>query len=82
MAKVGGTTSKFYKETRGLKASGGQTVKAGSILTRQGDRWKSGLNVVGNSHLTAKCDGEVYFTCKKNTYNKRVTYINIREIAN
>jgi ribosomal protein L27 len=78
MAKVGGKTTKFYTETRGLKASGGQVVKAGSLLTREGHRWKSGVNVVGDIHLTAKCDGEVYFTRKKNTYNKVVTYINVR----
>jgi ribosomal protein L27 len=78
MARVGRTTSKFYAETRGLKASGGQEVKAGSILTRQGHRWKPGINVNGSMHLTAKCDGEVYFTRKKGQYNKIVTYINVR----
>ena len=78
MSKVGGTTTKFYTETRGLKVSGGQAVKAGSVLTRQGDRWRPGVNVVGEMHLTARCDGEVYFTRKKNRYNKVVTYINVR----
>ena len=62
MAKVGGKTTKFYTETRGLKVSGGQTVKAGSMLTRQGDRWRPGVNVIGDIHLTAKCNGEIYFT--------------------
>lgn len=81
MAKVGGTTTKFYKETRGLKVSGGQTVKAGSILTRQGDKWKPGINVIGAAHLTARCDGEIYFTRKKNSSGKIVTCVNIRSKA-
>ena len=78
MTKIGGTTSRFYKETRGMKVSGGQQVKSGTILTRQGHRWQPGLNVVGRTSLTAGCDGEVYFTRKKNTYRKVTTYINIR----
>lgn len=81
MSRIGGITHKFYKETRGLKASGGQRVKAGTILTRQGHRWKPGLNVSGTMHLTATCDGEVYFTRKKSTYNRVMTLINIRPEA-
>ena len=77
--KVGGTTSKYYVETRGLKVSGGQSVKAGTVLTRQGHQWKPGVNVIGDIHLTAKCAGEIYFTKKKNRYNKMVTCINVRE---
>ncbi len=80
MTKVGGTTSKFYKETRGLKVSGGQVVKAGSVLTRQGHKWNPGINVTGQMHLTAVCEGEVYFTRKKNRYNKIVTCINVRPV--
>lgn len=76
--RVGGTTSKFYRETRGLKVSGGQTVKAGTVLTRQGDHWKPGLHVNGMTHLTASCAGEVYFTRKRNAYKKVTTYINVR----
>lgn len=76
--RVGGLTSKYYKETRGVKVSGGQTVKSGTVLTRQGNKWKPGLNVIGQMHLTAGCDGEVYFTKKKNRYNSRVTVINVR----
>ena len=49
--RVGGTAAKFYRETRGLKVSGGQAVKIGTVLTRQGDHWKPGLNVNGMSHL-------------------------------
>ena len=79
MTKVGGLTSKWYKETRGVKVSGGQTVTAGTLLTRQGDKWKPGINVIGDTHLTAKVSGEVYFTKKKNKYKKIVTVINVRE---
>jgi len=78
MVRVGGLTKKYYKETRGVKVSGGQQVKCGTILTRKGDRWKAGQNVTGRMHLTAGCDGEVYFTKKKGNYRKAVTYINIR----
>lgn len=81
MSRIGGLTHKFYVETKGLKTSGGQRVKAGTILTREGHRWKPGLNVSGTMHLTAKCDGEVYFTRKKSTYNKVMTLINIRPLA-
>ena len=78
MTKVGGLTNKFYRETKGLKVSGGKKVKAGTVLTREGHQWKPGLNVCGSMHLTAKCDGEVYFTKKRNRYKKEVTYINIK----
>ena len=80
MVRVGGLTKKFYKETRGVKVSGGQAVKCGTMLTRDGDRWKPGINVTGRMHLTAACDGEVYFTKKKGNYRRVVTYINIRPI--
>ena len=76
--RVGGISSKFYCETAGVKVSGGQKVKAGTVLTRQGDRWKAGLNVIGRSSLTASADGEIYFTRKKNSYNKIVTLINVK----
>lgn len=78
MVRVGGLTKKYYKETKGVKVSGGQKVKCGTMLTRDGDRWKPGLNVTGRMHLTAACDGEVYFTKKKGNYRRVVTYINIR----
>ena len=76
--RVGGITSKYYVETRGIKVSGGQKVKSGTVLTRQGDRWKPGLNVIGRASLTAACDGEVYFTRKKNGYKAVITLINIK----
>ena len=80
MTKVGGLTSKFYRETRGLKVSGGQTVKSGSVLTRKGDKWKPGDNVNGRMHLTAACAGEVFFTKKRGKDNKSVTYIHIKPV--
>ena len=78
MTKVGGTTKKFYKETRGVKVSGGQAVKSGTVLTREGDKWKPGINVIGRTNLTAGCDGAVYFTKKRGNYKKAVTFINIK----
>jgi ribosomal protein L27 len=76
--RVGGISSKFYRETAGIKVSGGQKVKSGTILTRQGNQWKRGLNVIGRSSLTAARDGEVYFTRRKNGSNKVITLINIK----
>lgn len=78
MAKKGGKTSQFYTETRGLKSSGGSTVKAGAMLTRQGSKWKPGLNVIGENHLTSAVDGEVYFTRKKSSYRQIQTVINVK----
>lgn len=79
--RVGGITSKYYWETRGVKVTGGQKVKAGTILTREGNQWKPGLNVIGRSSLTAAVDGEVYFTRKKNSYKRVITLINIKPVA-
>ncbi len=81
MTKVGKTTSRFYRETRGMKVSGGQKVKAGTMLTRQGDRWKPGINVIGRTHLTAGCDGEVYFTRRTGSYKNPITLINIKAVV-
>jgi ribosomal protein L27 len=78
MARKGGISSKFYRETRGMKVSGGQAVKAGTVLTREGDHWKPGLFVTGLTSLTAAVEGEVYFTRKRNRFKKVKTYINIR----
>ena len=80
MVRVGGLTTKYYKETRGIKVAGGQKVKCGTMLTREGDKWKPGINVTGRTHLTAGCDGEVYFTKKRGNGKTAVTYINIRSI--
>jgi len=82
MVRVGGLTKKYYKETRGIKVSGGQVVKAGTILTRQGHRWQPGVNIIGKTHLTAACDGEVYFTKKKGSYKREITIVNIRPKIN
>ncbi len=76
--RVGGMTSKFYRLTHGMKVSGGQWVKAGTLLTRDGDHWKPGKNVIGQMHLNAACDGEVYFTKRRGSSNKTVTYVHIR----
>ena len=76
--KVGGLSHKFYRETLGIKVSGGQTVKSGAMLTREGDRWKPGLNVLGRMHLSARCDGVIYFTRKRTSGRKVVTYVNVR----
>ena len=78
MTKVGGTTKQYYKETHGIKVSGGQAVRAGTVLTREGDKWKPGENVIGRTLLTAACDGQVYFTKKRGNYRKTITIINIK----
>ena len=80
MTKLGHTTKKFYRETQGIKVAGGQNVRAGTILTRRGDRWRPGINVIGRSHLTAACDGQVYFTRKKGSYKKVLTFVNIKPL--
>lgn len=81
MTKVGGLTSKYYKETKGLKVAGGQKVKSGTVLTREGHKWQPGINVNGKKmHLTAGCDGEIYFTKKKNAARKIVTVVNVKSV--
>ena len=80
MARKGGLTHKFYRETAGIKVSGGQLVTTGTMLTRQGDRWKPGINVLGRMHLTAACDGQVYFTKKRGNYRRTVTLIHVRPV--
>ncbi|MBF0478295.1 MAG: 50S ribosomal protein L27 [Candidatus Omnitrophica bacterium] len=78
MSRRGGLSAVFYRETRGVKVSGGQQVKSGTILTREGHKWQKGLNVNGSSSLVAGIDGEVYFTRKKNSYNKIITVVNVK----
>ncbi len=80
MARKGGISSKFYRETAGIKVSGGQIIKAGALLTRQGDKWKPGLNVVGRMSLTAVSAGEVYFTHKRNSHGLPMTVVNVRPV--
>ncbi|NLE65314.1 MAG: 50S ribosomal protein L27 [Elusimicrobia bacterium] len=81
--RVGGKSHKMYAETCGVKVAGGQKVRAGTVLTRQGDKWRPGINVMGKMHLTAACDDEVYFTRKRNNKNSgRIdTLVNIRPVA-
>ncbi|MFH1202519.1 MAG: 50S ribosomal protein L27 [Candidatus Omnitrophota bacterium] len=83
MAQRGGLSHIHYKETRGLKIANNQFVKKGTILTREGGKWKPGLNVGGRSSLFALCDGKVYFTKKKGLYytKKLSSFINIKETA-
>ncbi len=77
--RVGGKSHIMYAETCGVKVSGGQSVKSGTILTRQGDKWKPGVNVNGRMHITAACAGTVYFTKKRIRKTGKVdTFINIR----
>ena len=80
MIGVGGISHEHYRETKGLKVTGGQIVKKGTILTREGNKWKAGLNVSGKGSLLAICDGTVYFTQKRGTYktNRKYTLINIK----
>ena len=78
MAGKGGLAHKFYCETRGLKITAGQKVKSGTILTRQGDKWKAGLNVGGRTTLFALKDGEIYFSKIMGKRNKEITKINIK----
>ena len=78
--RVGGLSHKFYRETAGIKVSGGQKVREGAVLTREGDQWKPGLNVRGRMHLSAACAGEVYFTKKRNPKNGKIdTIVNVRQ---
>ena len=82
MARKGGWSHINYKETKGLKVASGQTVKTGTILTRQADKWKAGLNVGGNAALYALVAGRVYFTHRRATYRtkKTATVINIEKL--
>jgi ribosomal protein L27 len=82
MSKKGGLSHKIYVDTRGVKVSDGQKVKCGTVLTRQGDRWKPGINVQGLMHLTAACNGEVFFTKKRIRKTGKVdTFVNIRPVV-
>ena len=81
MARRGGLSSKFYRETRGIKVAGGQVVKSGTVITREGDKWKPGLNVTGRTLLTAACDGQVYFTKKRGNYRRAITVVNVKPVV-
>ena len=69
--KKGGGSTRNGRDSQpkmlGVKAFGGQTVSAGSIIVRQrGTRFHAGANVgVGKDHtLFALVDGQVSFTTK------------------
>ena len=79
--RVGGLSHKIYAETAGIKVSGGQKVKEGTVLTREGDVWRPGVNVRGRMHLSAACAGEVYFVKKRTKQGNRVTYVNVRPVG-
>ena len=72
--------SKHYLDTKGLKVAAGQFVRTSTILTRQGNKWKAGINVGDSGTLFALCEGSVYFTSKKGGQNRRQTYINISTV--
>ncbi|MFH0753029.1 MAG: 50S ribosomal protein L27 [Candidatus Omnitrophota bacterium] len=78
--RVGGLSHKIYAETLGIKVTGGQKVKEGTVLTREGDQWKPGINVRGRMHLSAACAGVIYFTQKRTRDGKRSTYVNVRPL--
>jgi ribosomal protein L27 len=65
------------KKDRGLKASGGQLVKAGQIIVRHADSYKAGKNVSGCGTLFAKANGKISFTRKKVGKTAVKTYINV-----
>ena len=81
MSRRGGISSIYYKETHGIKVTGGQNVTAGTVLTREGDKWHPGQNVIGRTHLTAAVDGHIYFTYKRGSYKKAITLINVKPNA-
>lgn len=82
MARRGGLSHINYKETRGIKVTEGQLVKKGATLTREGDKWKTGINTAGKSTVYALCDGTVYFKKRKGTYHKKKTFttVNVKKI--
>ncbi|MHA7881096.1 MAG: 50S ribosomal protein L27 [Saccharospirillum sp.] len=79
--KAGGSTRNgrdSQSKRLGVKAFGGQTVSAGSIIIRQrGTRFHAGLNVgVGKDHtLFAKADGKVEFVVKGEKNRKFVNIV-------
>jgi ribosomal protein L27 len=68
------------KKDKMLKASEGQLVKAGAILSRGVDTYKAGKNVVGLGTMYAFCPGKVHFSKKKTPHGKFRTFINILPI--
>lgn len=79
--KAGGSTRNgrdSESKRLGVKAFGGQTVTAGSIIVRQrGTRFHAGTNVgIGKDHtLFAKADGKVEFSVKGENNRKFVNIV-------
>lgn len=79
--KAGGSTRNgrdSHSKRLGVKAYGGETVTAGSIIVRQrGTKVRAGLNVgVGKDHtLFAKTDGVVTFETKGPEQRKIVSVV-------
>ncbi|WP_028669390.1 50S ribosomal protein L27 [Saccharospirillum impatiens] len=79
--KAGGSTRNgrdSQSKRLGVKAFGGQTVTAGSIIIRQrGTRFHAGANVgIGKDHtLFAKADGKVEFVTKGEHSRKFVNIV-------
>jgi len=79
--KAGGSTRNgrdSESKRLGVKAFGGQTVTAGSIIVRQrGTRFHAGSNVgIGKDHtLFAKSDGKVEFVVKGENNRKFVNIV-------
>ncbi|MCJ8313319.1 MAG: 50S ribosomal protein L27 [Saccharospirillaceae bacterium] len=79
--KAGGSTNNgrdSESKRLGVKAFGGQTVSAGSIIIRQrGTRFHAGKNVgIGTDHtLFAKADGKVLFAVRGNKNRKFVDIV-------
>ncbi|MDD5044935.1 MAG: 50S ribosomal protein L27 [Candidatus Omnitrophica bacterium] len=69
--------SKHYSDVKGIKVGAGKLVPTGTLLTREGDRWRPGKNVGGKDNLFALCEGKVTFTRTKNKRGKLSSYINI-----
>lgn len=69
------------KKDKCLKVSGGQLVKAGTILTRGMSNYKAGENVQGRNTLYALCQGKVAFSKKKTSLGKVATFINILPVG-
>ena len=79
--KAGGSTRNgrdSISKRLGVKAFGGQTVPAGSIIIRQrGTRFRAGTNVgIGKDHtLFARADGIVKFETKGPNNRKTVSIV-------
>jgi large subunit ribosomal protein L27 len=79
--KAGGSTRNgrdSVSKRLGVKAFGGETVSAGSIIVRQrGTRFHAGVNVgLGKDHtLFAKADGKVEFVVKGASNRKFVNIV-------